>query len=219
MLYSAGEPIKYTDPAETIGCMTDREGTFLAKAYGYVSLNALCAELHYGAAVLDMGSGLSDFGHEVTTRRPDIDWTNFDARYGDETIPADEQEAIARMQAKAPANLAYVGGNALDLPSQIRARHFDRVFSYYMFPYVIDYFGIDAAVETMENSLKLLRPNGSLSTGPIRYQDYGWTVTLPETTSIKDLAADMIKRYTESWDEFESRPRQSGSVAYTGHLG
>jgi hypothetical protein len=216
MLFSAPELIQYTDPVETIGCMTDRSGAFLARAYGYLSLNQLCADLPHGAAVLDMGSGLSDFGHSVTTRRPDIDWTNFDARYGDKTIPAVEQEAIALMQAEAPANLTYIGGNALRLPAEICARRFDRIFSYYMFPYILDYFGKDPATETMENVLQLLDTGGSFSTGPIRYQDYGWTVTLAENPSIKNIAAEMIERFTETWDDFESRTRQWGPIVFTG---
>lgn len=212
MLYSTQEPLEYSDPRETIGIMTDRTWSFLSWAYGYNDIDDLCSELPYSTAALDIGSGASDFGHVIASRRPDITWLNFDARYENEDISIEDKEKIERLERIAPPNLIYIGGNILDLPAQIRARRFGRIFSYYMFPYVIDYFGQEVATDAMEDALGLLTPDGSFSMGPIRYADNGcWTVSLSDDPSIRGLAAEMITRYTEPWNDVELRHIQTGS--------
>lgn len=206
MLYSTREPFTYSDPRETIGIITDRPGDMLLWAYGYAHINQLCSELPDSSAVLDLGSGASNFGHAVARCRPDITWTNFDARYGDEGISSEDREKIELLQASAPSNLNYVGGNILDPPDQVRAQRFGRIFSYYMFPYVIDYFGKEVAADAMENALGLLESDGQFSMGPIRYQDTGcWTVSRPDESSMRSTSTEMITRFTESWDDVERR--------------
>jgi hypothetical protein len=205
MLYSVSETIKYSDPREALGIMTDRSAAMLIWLYGHTSLDELCSELPQDAAVLDLGSGASSLGHEVARQRPDINWTNFDARYDDEDVSIEDREQISWMQVTAPPNLTFVGGNVLNLPTHIRTQRYAHIFSYYMFPYLIDYFGKEVAADAMENVLGLLAPEGSLSTGPNRYTDNGWTTKLAGSMSMRDLAVDTINRYTESWEEAELR--------------
>jgi len=214
MLYSTSEPFKYNDPRETIGVMTDRTWAELSWAYGYNDIDELCSELPSSVLALDLGAGASNLGHAVGARRPDITWVNFDARYDDEHLSIDDREKIDRLRASAPPNVEYVGGNVLDLPTQIREQRFGRIFSYYMFPYVIDYFGNDVAISAMEDTLGLLTPDGLLSMGPIRYKDNGcWTVSLSNNTSIRSLATEMITRYTEPWEDVESRRKAELLIA------
>jgi len=219
MLYSVTEPIKIDNPIEATAYMTDRPGQLLARFYGYLGLSALCADIPEHANVLDMGSGASDLGHEVSRRRPDIRWTNFDARYGSDEYPDDEKASIARMQATAPHNLTYVGGNVLSLPAQITEQRYHRIFSYYMFPHVLDYCGKSAAFTAMRDTLGLLTPDGLLSTGPNRYRDDAWTAARSDYPSLRSMAADMIQRYTESWKASQKRLQSERSKKYPVHIG
>jgi len=205
MLYSVSEPIQYTDPNETLACMTDRDADRLARMYGYMGVEDLSATLPDKAKVIDLGAGLSDLGHAVSHHRPDVNWINFDARYGNTSFPTEEQTAIAQMQATAPPNLTYVGGNVLNLPDEIRAKRFARVFSYYMFPHVIDYFGKETAAKAMRDAVNVIAIGGALSVGPNRYTDYGWSVNITDNTDTETLAEVMVERFTEPYEASRAR--------------
>jgi len=88
---------------------TSRSAKKLSRAYGFESPGALADSLPQNALVVDVGSGKSKFGRSITQIRPDVHWVNVDLRNG-------RMRTTRRFQAKAPDNLHYVAGNALNLP-------------------------------------------------------------------------------------------------------
>ena len=185
--------------------MLDRGAGRLARLYGYFGVSHLCENLPPNARIFDAGAGLSDFGHAVAAKSEDIIWINFDVRYDMPDLSHDNKTKLESLRARASSNLTYVARDVLNLPDQMLEQPFDCGFSYYMFPHIIDNFGLKRSRLAMENVLKLIQRGGLFHTGPSRYLDEGWTVTVPEQSQIKKLAADMVKRYVESWDSYEKR--------------
>ncbi len=60
---------------------TGRTPEFLAKRYGFSSIDELIDDIPKNATVIDVGAGMSLLGHAVAARRPDVTWFNVDPYY------------------------------------------------------------------------------------------------------------------------------------------
>ena len=142
--------------------MTASSADFLASVYGGVSIDAFSKSLPEGAEIVDVGAGLSVFGHEVASRRPDIVWTNFDNNYKETHVSSPFLDGLAK---RAPFNLRYIKGDVIVMPDNQNGRY-DKVYSYNLIPHILRAdlsFGIDA----LRNITRMLSPEGTAMVGPI----------------------------------------------------
>jgi hypothetical protein len=175
-----------------VGPMTDRPGDDLAQRYGYANVGSLSRSLPGNSDILDVGAGLSNLGHLVTSRRPDVRWTNFDIRYVPGLLDSATEEKLDTLQATAPDNLQYVAGNVLELPQEITAKRYARIFSYYMLHHVIGN-GREMGFHAVRNILHIGEPGGKLSVGPIGLMLYSTlTVAVPEDPDAIDALAVQV---------------------------
>ncbi len=156
---------QYYNGIPVTGPREDRTTDDLARLHGYADLGDMVSSLPEKAKVLDAGAGLSTLGHEVTTARPDVDWTNLDASYA--------KSSPIRTQAEqdAPPNLHIVQG---DVRSLVR-RHvlgkgfapdtFDEVVSHFLVPHLVDRPG--DAERAAAQLFRVAKVGGRLSIGPV----------------------------------------------------
>jgi len=181
-----------------IGPMTDRSGDELAERYGYTDLERLSTSLPSDSEILDVGAGLSNLGHMIASRRPDIQWTNLDIRYSPGRIHPITETTLENLKFTAPDNVRYVAGNVLELPREIAAKRYAHIFSYYMIHHVSNN-GREFGVQAIRNMLQLGEPGGKLSVGPVNFSLYSThTVIIPETPeAVEALAAQVTGRLIE----------------------
>ena len=136
---------------------TGRTPDFLAKRYGFKSLDALIDSLPARATVLDIGAGMSLFGHVVARRRPDITWINIDPYY---TNPH-AQAAIA----DAPKNVRYMSDDLTVSITPLGDIRADQIFSYWVLPHMS--LVNDRPAEKLAGAMwELLKPEGKMTFGP-----------------------------------------------------
>jgi len=174
-----------------IGPITDREAELLAQYYGYQSIPAFCQSVPEGAEVIDVGAGLSDFGHRIASERPDIQWTNFDIRYKRGYIEPSHATDLEVLQDKAPSNVHYVGGNILELHPELKHQTFARVFSYYMLQHVARN-GRGLAFDAVLNLIGLAAPQGTISIGPLGDRTHGRAEKPKTQAGVTKLAAEFV---------------------------
>ncbi|OGL34987.1 hypothetical protein A3F65_02260 [Candidatus Saccharibacteria bacterium RIFCSPHIGHO2_12_FULL_47_16b] len=136
--------------------ITGRSGNFLAKVYGYQSIDDLADSLPVNSQILDVGAGRSTLGQQVTARRKDVSWTNFDLSYN--------SERVEQFQTAQP-NLTLVQGNIITPPREFKSR-FDRVYSYWLLP-LLALEEPELARQSMENIIQFLKKDGSATIGPL----------------------------------------------------
>lgn len=132
---------------------TARTAKRLSRAYGFETPQALAHSLPDGAFVVDVGSGKSKFGNTIATLRPDIHWVNIDMRNG-------SARSMHRLQAKAPSNVQYVGGDVLKLP--IAPATAQRVYTTALLPH-IELTSPELAQEAFIGMAELLADEGILA--------------------------------------------------------
>jgi hypothetical protein len=140
--------------------VSDRDPDVLATAYGFETIFDFMNDIPRGGEVIDLGAGLSRLGHEVATNRPDVKWIDLDARY-------QEPNTLNRVMHDAPDNLVFAGHNIFDIEELHGIASFDRVYSYFLFPYLRRQ-GAEQYRKTCEDVLKLVREGGKLAIGPLK---------------------------------------------------
>jgi hypothetical protein len=131
----------------------------LAKRYGFGDLDGLIADIPQGATVLDVGAGMSLFGHAVASRRPDITWVNIDPFY------TDEQVALAKTDA--PKNVRYIADDITNPAAKTRELCAQRIYSYWMLPH-LSLTGDGPANRAVGTMWDLLTEGGQMYLGPDR---------------------------------------------------
>lgn len=138
--------------------MTGSDANYLAGLYGEgTSLQEFADLLPRGARIIDIASGLSNFGLALATLRSDISVVNLDIQY-------DKSEEVERLRQSAPTNVEYLAGDALNLPENLMGQ-FDYAFSYNFLSHVLRADKVAGRL-AIEGALGLLKPNGSLFVGP-----------------------------------------------------
>ncbi len=139
--------------------MSSSSADFLVQEYESkgTTIDSFAEGLPRKASIIDVASGLSDFGLEIARRRDDITWVNFDIKYED-------PESFAALKKDAPDNLIFVSGDALAL-SQDTPGEFDRVYSYCFLPHVLR-INRNLGGRALTSMITLLNPTGLLMAGP-----------------------------------------------------
>jgi hypothetical protein len=131
----------------------------LAKFYGYPSIEDFAGSLPSEAQVLDVGAARSRLGPKTAALRPDISWLSVDLAY-DERIKDNVELNTVK-----PPNLIFLRGDAINLNTILGGQQFDRVFSYYMLPY-ITLTDRPAGIQAARNMLQAVKPGGTIAIGP-----------------------------------------------------
>jgi len=140
----------------------DRSASVLARAFGYQSCAVLAGSLPADARVLDVGAGASTLGLEVCRLNPDVEWINADPCYGKKSV----QEQLAARK-DLPANLRFVPTDVVDLIEEFGPHSFDKVFTFFMLQH-LELSAPDVALQGTKNLLRMPKPKGSLSLGPVK---------------------------------------------------
>ncbi len=138
--------------------MTGSDAGYLVGLYGEgMGLDEFAALLPKNARVIDIASGLSNFGVALAALREDISVVNLDIQYSDE-------EKVGPLREDAPPNVEYVAADALNLPEEMLGQ-FDYAFSYNFYSHAMR---ADTLVgrRALEGAMGLLKPHGSLFVGP-----------------------------------------------------
>lgn len=138
--------------------MSGSSAEYLAGIYGEgMTVQELAGLLPRNACVIDIASGLSNFGLALATLRQDIRVVNLDIQY-------DDHSKISSLLDDAPANLSYLAADALKLPDELRGQ-FDYAFSYNFYSHVMR-AGKDLGASALAGAVELLKPHGSFFVGP-----------------------------------------------------
>lgn len=169
--------------------ITASSADYLAGLYGHgTDIDEFAGALPRGARIADIGAGLSDFGHQVAVRRPDISWVNVDINY-DANRRHPQREQIVQAQAAAPKNLEFVAASVLALPAELHGQ--DGVYSYNLVPHLLR---IDRELgnQALTGMVELLNNEGQLMVGPTNAKmatSERWNVTaLPADATSEEIA-------------------------------
>jgi ubiquinone/menaquinone biosynthesis C-methylase UbiE len=167
---------------------TASSANYLAELYGQgAGIDDFAAALPLDARVADIGAGLSDFGHQVAARRPDVTWTNVDVNY-DEGRAHPQAELIARAKATAPRNLSFVAASVFELPVERGSQ--DRVYSYNLVTH-LQRIDRNLGRQALTGMVDLLGDGGQLMVGPTNAKmatSERWnTTTLPANATDEEI--------------------------------
>jgi hypothetical protein len=172
---------------------TGRTPDFLAKRYGFDSLDELIEDIPRRAVVLDVGAGLSLLGHAVANQRPDVTWFNIDPYY--------QNEHTKKASIDAPSNVRYVARDITQSVPELAELQAARIFSYWVLPH-ISLTGDAPAERAVGAMWDKLTPDGVMYVGPdrpYRLGSLGRTTrhvriakTTPKTEAVK-LAVDITR--------------------------
>lgn len=177
---------------------TASSANYLAELYGQGSeIDEFARALPQNARIADVGAGLSDFGHQVTMRRPDISWTNIDIHYED-SRDHPQQELIEQAKTTAPKNLGFVTASVLELPAELYNQ--DRVYSYNLVTHLqrIDH---NLGRQALTGMVDMLNDGGQLMVGPTNAKmatSERWNATTLPANATAEEIADAQKLLTTS---------------------
>lgn len=142
---------------------TASSADYLAELYGQGSgIDEFAMALPQNAHIADVGAGLSDFGHQIAVRRPDISWANVDIHYEDSRYHP-QHELIEQAKATAPQNLSFVTASVLEMPDGLHGQ--DRVYSYNLVTH-LQRIDRNLGRQALTGMLDLLNDGGRLMVGP-----------------------------------------------------
>lgn len=178
--------------------MTASSADYLAGLYGQgASIDEFARSLPQDARVADIGAGLSDFGHQVATLRPDVSWTNVDLNYAEDRHHP-QHELFRKAQDKAPENLHAVAASALALPAELRGQ--DIVCSYNLLTH-FRRINFNLGHQALTSMVELLNDEGQLMVGPTNAKmatSERWNVTALSAGATPEEIAHALKLLTAS---------------------
>jgi hypothetical protein len=164
---------------------TGRKPDYLAKQFGYLSVDDMAKKLKRSCTVFDIGSGTSTLGNEVTVKRGDIKWINIDPCYAD--------AEYANFFDNTDGNVELLG---LDICSKndlskLKGRKADYILSYWLLPHLSTHSNKPALL--MADSMHaLLENDGVMIIGPIRKLGLGLLSPWRYKSSIRFNQSDEV---------------------------
>mgnify|MGYP003606177686 CR=1 FL=1 len=178
---------------------TGRTPEFLAKQFGYISVEDMANSLKPNCLVFDIGAGKSQLGKIITTHRKDIKWLNIDPCYKNSKYINSHEQSNQNLEF---LSIDITNKDDYDSSSFQQA---DYIFSYWLLPHLSSKTD-EPAIKMIKSIHGLLATEGKMIIGPIKKIGFGFlspwryksSVIFSKSDDLDTIIIELVKA-TKLW--------------------